>query len=215
MAKKVRLVRTPEQLRAEARTISYEFVQLCESAERLRKGVFLADRITLNNTVQGFVTACRNLSCFFFPHTAHFPNLEGDDLGAVEYVPDWPARCPAPSLLLQDAKTTANKQVAHMTGERRDLNAGPGKEHLWLIDDIERELLGVVRVFLGALAGAPFDATALADLQALAPRTPVATSGMITHTGYIGVTGGPGTGPARTDVRTTAPTSGFCAKTQP
>jgi hypothetical protein len=206
-------VRTPDELQSESRIIRYEFVQLCGSSDRLRRGVFLGDRVTLNNTVQGFVTACRNLSCFFFPHTTHFPDLKRDDLGAEEYVPDWRTRCPAPSLLLQDAKTAANTQVMHMTGERRDLNLVPGKEYNWPIDRIECELLGVLRVFLAAAPVSLFDPSARADLQRLAAPPVVASSSGITHTGYTSTSGLSGvTGGAAPPQPVT---SGCCAKTCP
>src|SRR5438128_4176279 len=110
MAPTKRLHRTPEQLRAESKTLWYEYTQLCESADHLRSGTYIGDRTTLNNTVQGFATACRNISCFFFAHSPDFPGLQKDDLGAVDYVADWPTRCPPPSKVLRDAKEAANKQ---------------------------------------------------------------------------------------------------------
>jgi hypothetical protein len=155
-------------------------------------------------------------ACFYFPHLpTDFPELQKDDLGAEEYMADWPTRCLVPSQVLCDAKKAADKQVMHMTAARRNLNFVPGNEHFWPVDDIERELLGALRVFLGAVPTTLVDPTALANLQQMAARTAVAHSGMITHTGYISVLDGPGAGSARTDMRTTAPTSGFHAKTQP
>jgi hypothetical protein len=216
MAKKNRVARSPQHLADESKTVWYEFSQLCESADLLRKGTFGGTGVSHNNTVPGFVSAFRNLACFFYPHLPNdFPELQKDDLGADEYLADWPTRCPMPSQILRDAKKAADKQVMHMTAARRNLNFIPGNEHYWPVDDIERELLGALRAFLGAVTPALVDSTALASLQHLASRTPVATSGMITHTGCISVTGASGTGSARTDVRTIAPVSGFYAKTQP
>ena len=97
-----------------------------------------------------------------------------------------------------------------MTSERRDLNTGPGKEHWWPIDDIERDLLAVLRVFLVAVAASSFDTSALVELQGLAAKPVPSAAGAITHTGYFSVTGVTGgSSPAK------PLTLGLCAKTCP
>lgn len=216
IAKKNRLVRTQQQLADESKTLWYEFSQLCESADLLRNGTFGGAGVSHNNTVQGFVSAFRNLACFFYPHLQpDFPDLKKDDLGAEEYIPNWPTRCPMPSRVLRDAKEAADKQVMHMTAARRNLNFVPGNEHYWPVDHIERELLGTLRVFLGAAPPNLVEPAALAKLQHLTSRTPEATSGTMTPTGHVSATGITGVGSTHTNVRTMGPTYSLHAKTQP
>ncbi len=217
MAHKARIARTQAQLHAETKTLAYEFAQLCESADLLRKNIFGGKGVSHNNTVQGFATAFRNLACFFFPHANNFPPLIEDDLGAEEYVPDWPARAPAPSAQMRICKEAASKQVMHITGARRDLNFVPGNEFNWPIDDLERDLLAALRVFLAATTEAQFDPVALADLRHVAGRTPVPSGGAITHSGHVSVaiSGLITNAPTVTDIRTVAPHPSFCAKTCP
>jgi hypothetical protein len=211
MARNARLSRTATELLAESKTLGYEFAQLCESAEHLRQVTHGGTGVTHNNTVQGFVIAFRNIACFLFPHqTSDFPALRKDDLGAVDYIPDWPTRCPVASRLLCDAKKAADRQVAHMTVARRNLNFVPGNEHFWLFDDIERELLTVLRAFLAAAPRSLLDPTARAGMEALVAPPPSTSSGAITHSGHISVTGVTGSSsPPK------PPTSGLCAKTCP
>jgi hypothetical protein len=99
-----------QELADESKTLRYEFSQLCTSADLLRTGTFGEAGVSHNNTVQGFVCAFRNLACFFYSHLpTDFPQLQKDDLGAEEYLTDWPTRCPAPSHVLRDAKRAADK----------------------------------------------------------------------------------------------------------
>ncbi len=214
MPPKKRVTRTTVQLKAETKTIAYEFAQLCTSADLLRQNIFGGAGVSHNNTVQGFATALRNLSCFFFPHQAGFPELDKDDLGAEEYVPDWPKRAPVPSKLLRNSKDAANKEIMHITGTRRDLNFVVGNQHNWALDDLEQELLEALRIFLAATSDAQFDPLALADLRQVSARTPISPSGVISNSGHVSV-GVPVTRTTAytTDVRTISPHPSFCAKT--
>jgi hypothetical protein len=217
VAHKPRIARTPADLHAETKTLAYEFVQLCESADLLRRNYFGGCGVSHNNTVQGFALAFRNLACFFFPHANNFPPLINDDLGAVEYVPDWVNRAPAPSTQIRLCKEAASKQIMHITAARRDLNFVPGNEFNWPIDDLERDLLGVLRLFLATTTEAQFDPLALADLRHIAARTSLPSAGVITHSGHIsvGMSGPIANAPPSTDIRTIASHPGLCAKTCP
>jgi hypothetical protein len=101
----------------------------------------------------------------------------------------------------------------HMTGERRDLNLVPGKEHNWPIDHIEAELLVVLRVFLASVPLPLLDPEARDDLEKLAAFPAVASSGAITHTGHNSVPSLCGVTDGSSALRPV--TSGFCAKTCP
>jgi hypothetical protein len=217
MAHRPRVARTSVELQAETKTLAYEFAQLCQSADVLRQGTFGGKGVNQNNTVQGFAIAFGNLACFFFPHASNFPPLIEDDLGAVEYVPDWSARAPAPSVLMRECKEAASKQIMHLTGTRRDLNFVPGNEFNWPIDDLERELLSTLRVFLAATSATQFDPRALADLRCLEGKISAPSGAAITHSGHLSVAGkAPSTNASMlTDARTIAPQPSTSGKTCP
>jgi hypothetical protein len=216
MPKKNRLVRTHQELATESNVLSYEFSQLCDSADLLRKGTFGGVGVTHNNTVQGFVSAFRNVACFFYPHhTNDFPQLRNDDLGAEEYLADWPTRCPVPSQYLRHAKKAADRHVMHMTAARRNVNFVRGIEHLWSIDVIEGELLGTLRIFLGAVPTTLVDFTALVKLGSMAHRIPMSASEVISHTGHTSVASAPGSDDTPTAKRTPSSIVGCYVKTQP
>jgi hypothetical protein len=212
MTHKNRMARTQEQLQAESKTLLFEFHQMTESAELLRQNAFGGSGVTHNNTVQGFVTHFRNISCFFFEHHPRFPSPKEGDLAAGEYVADWSTRSPAPSTDVCDAKEAANKQIAHITAVRRDRNFVRGNEYRWQIDEIERELVAVLRQFLAVAPEAKFDLLALAELRALASKA-LPVSGKVNLGLRAARTGK--TNACRTDARTTAPPPNFCAKTSP
>jgi len=72
-----------------------------------------------------------------------------------------------PVRVLVYAKVAADKQVAHTTEARRNLNFVPGNESKWAIDEIERELLAVLRLFLGRVPPNRIDPDAKAGLEQL------------------------------------------------
>ena len=179
---------TLEDLLEDSKVLAYEFDQLCGSGDKLRVGTHLADRVTHNNTVQGFAIACRNLSFFFFAHHPHYSKGRQDgDLDVRHFLPDWPAHCPALAPVLRDAKDDASKQVMHMTGKRRGLNFNPGNVHRWPVDSIERELLVLLRTFLRVVPETLLHPESLRVLRSFAPREPAGPAEMVTTSGHISV----------------------------
>ena len=84
-----------------------------------------------------------------------------------DYHPDWKSRRPPPSAKLKGAKRACDKQIAHMTGLRRDLNFAPGHQHWWPIVEIKEELQRVLTVFLHIVPDQMLDPEALAGLRTL------------------------------------------------
>ena len=160
-------LRTPHDLQVESKTLWYEFSQLCEIANRLRSGQVMEDLPVHNALVESFAIHCRAIGCFFFAHDRDFPDPRSGDLVAEHFVPGWATCCPAPSETIIRAKQACDKQVAHITGMRRDLNFVPGHEHSWRVADVELELRGILNRFLECARPEQFDPTALAGLLEL------------------------------------------------
>ena len=136
------LQRTPGELQTESKTLWYEFSQFLAVAALLRDKTYVNDIPVQNALVESFAIHCRALFCFFFAP------LKMDDLGAEHYDEDWKSHRPAVSSILEDAKTSCDKQVAHMTVMRRDLNFDPGYTYHWPVVKIEDELRQVLTTFL-------------------------------------------------------------------
>jgi hypothetical protein len=159
------VTRTINELRAESKTLWHDFDHLCETAARLRAGSYCDDRVVHNALVDGFALCCRKLACFFFAHLPGFPPIKEDDLAASHYVADWNRYRPSPSPDLVEAKRNADRQIAHITSDRRNLNFVPGTEYRWKIDITESELRRTLSLFLQYASAELFDAFALAELQ--------------------------------------------------
>ncbi len=161
------LQREPGELQAESKTLWYEFSQFFAVAALLRDGTYGNDVSVHNALVESFAIHCRAISCFFFSHCNGFTPLRNDDLGAEHYDKDWKTQnhCPAVSSILSAAKESCDKQVAHMTARRRDLNFDPGNTYLWQVGQIEDELRRVLTTFLRYAANDRFDPKAWAGLQ--------------------------------------------------
>jgi hypothetical protein len=78
---------------------------------------------------------------------------------------------PAQTPVLIAARTPTNKQIAHMTAERRNLNFVPDQRYEWFVGEIERDLLAVLRRFLDVAKPELFDPGSLRSLQVLGNQT--------------------------------------------
>lgn len=203
--------RSTDELVKESKTLWYDFNQLCGTASKLTAGTFKDDHTVQNSLVESFAIACRKLACFFFPHEEGIPDLRGDDLGAKHFVADWPNHAPQPSTLLKDAKKRADRQVAHVTAERRDLNFVEGNTFNWKIGQLVAELRATLAVFLRHAPAGSLDATALVNLQVLAAPPP---SWAATSRGSIYLCAKTCPPDEATSVRTICPTGGFYGTTE-
>ncbi|HEY1067770.1 MAG TPA: hypothetical protein VGE52_16720 [Pirellulales bacterium] len=163
-----RLSRSFDDLRRELSTLSYDFEKLRERTERLKSGVHINDRIANDALVDAFAVTCRRLATFFLSGTRDFQEPRGTDLVADDYISDWRIHCPTDFPELKQAKTKADKEVAHITAERRGLNSNDGPESLWNIHAIEQELLLLLGVFLNHLDPLKFGGSELRFLRSIA-----------------------------------------------
>jgi hypothetical protein len=98
---------SPDELRADSKTLWYEFEQLLGAADRLRTEAYpVGDNIIHNALVESLALHCRQISCFFFAHRREFPKLQQDDIGAEYYVRAWPQLSPEPSARTRRGKGT-------------------------------------------------------------------------------------------------------------
>jgi hypothetical protein len=170
--------RTPEELKAESKTLWYEFDQFFAVAKLLRAGAYCGDDTmpVHNALVESFAIHCRALCAFFFAGCKGFPPFKDGDLIAQHYVSTWEAIRPRPSAVLAVAKNDCDKQVAHMTAARRDLNSDPSNRSSWAITQIEDELRRVLGVFLDNARHDLFTAEAWAALKSFCPAPSPQTS---------------------------------------
>src|SRR5262245_13091861 len=106
--------RNEEELKAESKTLWYEFNQLCGVVELLNAcNGRHPDKIVHNALVESFAIHCRAICFFFFAGRPVFGDLKRDDLGAKSYIAAWDTICPAPTTILINAKYNCDKQVAH------------------------------------------------------------------------------------------------------
>jgi hypothetical protein len=82
----------------------------------------------------------RNLYEFFYPADPY-----DDDVIAQDYAPDWSKKQPPRTPLLKTARKRANKELAHLTTERK---TGTPKEKDWDWNLLSTDLRAVVSAFI-------------------------------------------------------------------
>lgn len=145
-----RTLRTQSELHADSRTLLYEFDMLCGTAVQLAGLDHTRQRIAYNSTIESFAVHCRALVAFFFdPTTANNTDVIAADFFTV---PDQWLRAHNIDGYFLAVRVQANKQIAHITTERRNLNTSAGKDGLWQISDIVQ---AVCKLMADFLANAP------------------------------------------------------------
>ena len=147
---------TASQLQSDSKTLQYECEMLCYVARNLSCDMVRNDWAAKNAHVESFAVHCRNLIFFFYAHEAS--NKAGKprkgDVLAVHFFEEqakWDRKAPKISGTLQDAKVQADKQIAHITDERRELNQPGGPTGPWMIAEIVTDLRKVVAEFLDSV----------------------------------------------------------------
>lgn len=118
------------------KAVCYDLRQMVDCAVRLMAGQ--PDVILRNALIESFAIHCRALCHFFFAGHHGFPNLRNDDWGAEDYIQNWTPPKPSPDLI--EAKEKANKHVAHITDERRNLNLIPSNTYSWKVEAVTDDL---------------------------------------------------------------------------
>jgi hypothetical protein len=206
-------------LRSHSKTLEYEFKMLCAVAHNIADGKLTGDWGSNNAHVESFAIHCRNLIFFFYAHDTanNAGRARPSDILAADYFiqnADWGKACPPISAALTNAKPQADKQVAHITEERRELNQPSGPTASWKICGIVRDVATVTKAFLDHVPQQNIDGNVKTALEQLATAVLSATQSPSPPSMPVPAKPAPpSVNPsvnfrAKTDVRTIAPPSG-------
>lgn len=216
-------------LQSDSKTLLYEFNMLCSVASNIADGTITSNWGSTNAHVESFAVHCRNLIFFFYADDPanHAGRPRDNDILAVDYFKqesDWTAIRPTISRVLVNAKPQADRQVAHITEERRELNQPSGPTASWHITAIVRDIASVMKPFLDHAPQQNFDGNARAELLQLATSVFASVQQLPVAAPSPSASPQPMLAPpiqfqAKTDVRSTAPppggTFGLHGKTEP
>ena len=157
-AKSNRLVPTKGQLRSDSKTLRYELEMLI-NLPREYESHALQGRITSSNAViESFAIHQRQLVFFLFGHCGaiatgndreSFAPARRRDILACDFHPAWANECPKPTDLMIRSKRQADKHVAHIGIDRRELNQpGAPDMSVWQLREIAAEVCNVFAKFL-------------------------------------------------------------------
>lgn len=164
--------RLQSDLQSDSKTLRYELENLICMAQEYSPS-WENDEPTRNNAyVEAFALHCRALIFFLYGHldeiaangkTERFsPTVRDNDVFAYDFHRSWDQECPPPSEVMVEAKWQADKHVAHITTERREVNQpGSSKQSVWRLKDAVSAICDVVACFLKKAPTQNFDADAL------------------------------------------------------
>jgi hypothetical protein len=173
--------RTQAELHADSRTLFYEFDMLCGTSAQLAGLDPTRHRVAYNSTVESFAVHCRALISFFFDFTkAHDTDVIASDFFAT---PDQWLQDHAIDHYFRAVQVQANKQIAHITTERRNLNTSAGDDGIWRIADIVQAICKLMDEFLTKSPDQNLDPIAKQKLMALVAESLQPTEGPILTAG--------------------------------
>jgi len=123
-------------------TLGYEIGMFRESSKALLSGIKLAD-FYHNLVVESFVIHARVLIDFFYGKRQHPDDMIAKDFFSEDV--DWVNIRPPLTRVLQEAKTKANKQLAHLSFTRLKLKSK--NEKGWKIFEIFNDMNKVINSF--------------------------------------------------------------------
>jgi hypothetical protein len=139
----------PSDLQQDSKTLFYELEALYETAAGYkalndRPGTRETVRWPQNAHVESFGIHCRALIVFFSGESGYRTDVSSTHFGFAR-------GSFAISRALWDAKTQADKQIAHITTERRGLNQTPANAANWRLDELLTELCDLTEKFLNGV----------------------------------------------------------------
>ncbi len=145
--------RPQSELHSDSKTVRYELEMLIGVADGFSDPHVQADVVVRNAFVESFAVHCRALILFLFGHldeitananTVGFARARSTDVLAFDFHRKWDQSYQPPTAIMVDAKVQADKHVAHITIDRRELNqTGSPKESVWDLRKITTELCHV------------------------------------------------------------------------
>jgi hypothetical protein len=150
--------RSPGDLQSDSKTIRYELVNLIGLASDYSPNWKDSDPIRNNAYVEAFAVHCRALIFFLYAHldeitsnglTERFSSVRDNDVLAYDFYPRWDEDCPEPTQVLVESKRLADKHVAHITTDRREVNQnGSAIESIWHLTDVTSIICNAMSCFL-------------------------------------------------------------------
>jgi hypothetical protein len=172
-----RALRSPAELECDSKTLCYELGMLVGLAQGYSSPAIQAVRIATNAYVESFAVHCRALIFFLFGHldeitangrTERFAVLRENDVLAFDFHREWHRDCPQPTEAMVQAKWQADKHVAHITTDRREVNQpGSGKESVWNLNGSVSAICNTLTYFLSKAPSLNFNAIELRRIQDL------------------------------------------------
>jgi len=164
------------ELHSDSKTVRYELVTLVSLEHELTRPN-VQDNVTLSNAaIESFAVHYRGLLLFLYGHldeitangsTERFSLRPSDVLG-WDFYHGWATDCPVPSELIVRSKYRADKHVAHIVTDRREVNqAGSTTKSLWNLSAIASEICAVFSTFLTKAPPTNFDPAELERMMDL------------------------------------------------
>jgi hypothetical protein len=174
---KKRPVRSQIELQSDSKTLRYELDMLVGLAERFSSLSDKADRVARNAYIESFAVHCRALIFFLFGHlneitangkTERFARERSTDVLALDFYGGWNQDWPPPTELMVRAKRQADKHVAHITIDRREVNQpGSGTESVWELSQAASAICDAMVCFLQKAPAHNFDVNELHRMRDL------------------------------------------------
>jgi hypothetical protein len=210
--------RSLPDLHSDSKTVRYELENLIGIATEFSPDWADKNLIRNNAYIEAFAIHCRALILFIYGHldgiaangkTSRFPGIRDNDVVAYDFYRSWDSECPAPTELMVSSKFQADKHVAHITTERREVNqSGSAKESVWNIGNAASEISTIMAHFLAKAPAGNFDPAELRRMNAslAAVRTPAVSNRVYS----VAPPMRPNSSlQAKTDARTLSPGGGF------
>ncbi len=150
--------RSPSDLQSDSKTLRYELENLIGLASDYSPNWKDSDPIRNNAYVEAFAVHCRALIFFLYAHldeitsnglTERFSPVRDNDVLAYDFYPRWDEDCPEPTQVLVESKWLADKHVAHITTDRREVNQnGSAIESIWHLKDVTSIICTAMSCFL-------------------------------------------------------------------
>jgi hypothetical protein len=166
-------------LQSDSKTLRYELENLIGMARDYDLSWIKTDPIRNNAYVEAFAVHCRALIYFLYGHlneiaangkSAKFSGKEprDSDVLAYDFHQSWDRDCPPPTDVMIECKRQADKHVAHITTERREVNQpGSSKESVWKLGDAASAIATIMRRFLEQAPPDNFDTAELRRMREL------------------------------------------------
>ncbi len=174
-----RLPFAAHDLQSHLKTVEYEYSMLSRAAMELRQREVVNNATVWNACIESFAIHSRATIFFLYGHleemssgseTERLGSLRPTDVIAWDFFldkADWVRHCPAPSATLLYAKRNADKQIAHITADRKELNQpGSATTSFWDIVGVVSELSTGLEEFVTRAPAANIDPAVSDEIRA-------------------------------------------------